>query len=525
MKPAETTMALTWAAAACIKTLFIHAYRSTDFEVHRNWLAITHSLPISKWYYEDRSEWTLDYPPFFAWFEWFLSLFAARVDPQMLELDNLGYASTETVVFQRATVVASEAVLAFAAYRLVSRLQDSFRRQIYFALLVLNPGILFVDNIHFQYNGFLYGILVLSIAAMGEKRFLLGGALFAAVLNFKHIYLYQAPAVFFYILSAYCFVKTEKGVSFSPVNLVKIGIVTVAVFALSFGPFYQHIPQLMSRLFPFKRGLNHAYWAPNFWALYAFLDRVAIAAMRVARLDTSSLNTDSMTRGLVGNTSFAVLPDVSPLVTLIATVLTQLPIWWRVWRFPTENSFIEGLVMCGFSSYLFGWHVHEKAILVVLIPFSLIALESRTYARLFYILSVVGYFSLFPLLFAPSETPTKTIVLLLYAIVGRHYLAVGCKERNQSRLQLPILALAGYERLYLWTLPIVYIYAEIHPWLLGGRLAFLPLMLVSVVSAVGVLYVWVGLWIAMANAGNEMGGESRTEAVKRDGENQKEKAL
>ena len=40
----------------------------------------------------------------------------------------------------------------------------------------------------------------------------------------------------------------------------------------------------------------------------------------------------------------------------------------KLWRTPTYKSFLCGLTLCGFVSYMFGWHVHEKAILLVLVP-------------------------------------------------------------------------------------------------------------------------------------------------------------
>ncbi|KAJ3019174.1 UNVERIFIED_CONTAM: hypothetical protein HDU68_010798 [Siphonaria sp. JEL0065] len=328
-----------------------------------------------------------------------MSQVAKYVDPKMLNVDNLGYASELTVLFQRVSVIVTEFVFFYAVVSIFADVKDSRTRSILTALVFLSPGLLFVDSIHFQYNGFLYGIQLLSINAMWREQYLLGGVLFAVTMNFKHIYLYQAPAYFIFLLSRFCFVEAKGSYSFSISRFIQIGVSVVAVFLVSFGPFIQHIPQVVSRLFPFKRGLCHAYWAPNFWALYSFVDRVAIQGLKVAGKGSDIGDVNSLTRGLVGNSSFAVLPNIEPLHTLALTVVFQLPSLISLWKKPTKSAFVDSLVLCGFSSFLFGWHVHEKAILLVLIPLSIVASRTRRHAQVFYVLSCAGYLSLFPLIF------------------------------------------------------------------------------------------------------------------------------
>lgn len=295
--------------------------------MHRNWLAITFNLPLKEWYYNETSKWTLDYPPFFAYFEWLLAQVAKYVDPKILELANLNYASNECKYFQRISVMVMDLVFLWGVKRCLKALGTTGLKVYKLsteALLVFNVGLLFVDHIHFQYNGFLFGLLLLSISYLLEDRMLIATFLFACLLNFKHLFLYVAPAFGVYLLKYYC-LDASKNPLFC---LAKLLIVGLTPFVLAFAPFYQHLPQIFSRLFPFKRGLTHAYWAPNFWALYNAADKVAAKVFKV-----NSATTASFTSGLVQEYDHEFLPSVRPWATFVLTMLTMLPILWRLWNY------------------------------------------------------------------------------------------------------------------------------------------------------------------------------------------------
>ena len=158
------------------------------------------------------------------------------------------------------------------------------------AALLWNSALILVDHIHFQYNGMMLGLLLLSVTAVESGRTYLGAFLFCTLLCMKHIFLYVGPVYFIYLLRSHC------GACFQPPRLfiwplMKLATTVVGTFLVLLSPFLSlaQLLQIGQRLFPFGRGLTHAYWAPNCWALYNTLDRVSQLHFIVTCMGTAVL--------------------------------------------------------------------------------------------------------------------------------------------------------------------------------------------------------------------------------------------
>ncbi len=146
-----------------------------------------------------------------------------------------------------------------------------------------------------------------------------------------------------------------------------------------FLPFIAHDPwtelaAIGSRMFPFGRGLCHDYWAPNAWALYATVDKAArtlCSLLLRAAPERLALcgGLQQVVRAPVA--TFSVLPSVTPLVCALlclgAVAGLVVPALWR--RVGPQGAVdpvavTRAAAACTLAGFLFGWHVHEKALLV-----------------------------------------------------------------------------------------------------------------------------------------------------------------
>uniref|UniRef100_UPI00358F1A11 dolichyl pyrophosphate Glc1Man9GlcNAc2 alpha-1,3-glucosyltransferase isoform X2 n=1 Tax=Myxine glutinosa TaxID=7769 RepID=UPI00358F1A11 len=374
--------------------------------------------------------------------------------------------------------------------------------QVLFILLVGNVGLLIVDHIHFQYNGFMLGVLLLSLAKIQQGRALSGALIFSVLLNLKHIFLYVAPAITLHLLCSYCFSDLQvKWRSFLPLRFLTLASIVIAIFAVSFGPFIAlgQLPLVLSRLFPFGRGLCHAYWAANAWALYNTVDKgVAVLGSRLGLLDSTSHPHAAMTGGLVGEASHLVLPSISPSISLLFSILAMLPSLYRMWWVRREGLVcVRATAACALSVFLFGWHVHEKAILLPILPLSILAIQSRADAHVFLLISLPGHVALLPLIHTLPELPVKMILTLMFSLYS--YWSLTHLHRSGG----PLLSWA--ECFYLAGLAPLSFLPHVAPVFTWSRaLPFLPLLITSAYCALGVIYGSFFLLIPSMNGGENL---------------------
>lgn len=176
------------------------------------------------------------------------------------------------------------------------------------------------------------------------------------------------------------------------------------------------------------------------------------------------------------------LPEPTPLMCAVLMFVSQLPGLIVASTRRSNVKLIEAVVYCSLCSFMLAWHVHEKAIMTALIPLTLLVChiddedqaKGYSHSLLFWQMSLWGLLGLFPLLFRPVELTFKVISYITFMALAIHF----SKDRFGTIRKL-CSVLVGIVILILEILPI------------QGKWEFLPLMITSIVCALGLIACWI----------------------------------
>uniref|UniRef100_A0A7S1J2K8 Alpha-1,3-glucosyltransferase n=1 Tax=Eutreptiella gymnastica TaxID=73025 RepID=A0A7S1J2K8_9EUGL len=366
--PATVLIVLTSLLVRCAVGFHPHSGQSKppmygDYEAQRHWMELTVNLPIAQWYNQtaknDLQYWGLDYPPLTAFHSWVCGKVGEKLLPSAFALrSSRGHETAESKMYMRATVLVADLIVYIPSCILVLRaltrsrgapqsilaegkgLWPTFVANALILLLALHPGLLIIDHGHFQFNGVSIGLSFLAVACLSHKRHLLGSIFFCLALNYKQMLLYYSPVFFFYLLAA-----SMQNVSFlrGLLHVAVIGIVVVGTFGVCWLPWLLDgrgtTLQVVHRLFPFDRGLFEDKVA-NFWCSLSLVYKAHKLHSR------------------------AELQMASTVLTLVGF----MPCSVHLLRRPSMASFVYSLVITALSFFQFSFHVHEKTILLAVVP-------------------------------------------------------------------------------------------------------------------------------------------------------------
>ncbi|KAI9319619.1 glycosyl transferase [Dichotomocladium elegans] len=358
-----------------------------DYEAQRHWMEITLHLPYSRWYNYDVEWWGLDYPPLTAFHSLLCGFMQVGTwfDPVWFALDaSRGLESAESKMFMRATVLISEAIIYVPAAWCFCRIVYPEQRQKHTALflILMQPALILIDHGHFQFNNVMLGFSLWTINGLITGHYILGSIAFCLSLGFKQMALYYALAVFAFLLGQ-CFKASTptKGL----ILLLKLGITVVITLGTLFSPWLhalEQLQQVVHRIFPVARGLYEDKVA-NVWC---------------------ALNVIVKLRNLLSL-------EATVRLSLCTTFMACLPVCIHLGMAPSPARFGYALLNTSLAFFLFSFQVHEKSILLPLLPATLMLQEEPVAVQVF---NNVAMFSMFPLLKREHLTLAYVCVTVLW---------------------------------------------------------------------------------------------------------------
>ncbi|KAG6831930.1 hypothetical protein H0H92_006531 [Tricholoma furcatifolium] len=364
-----------------------------DYEAQRHWMELTLHLPVRQWYTYDLQYWGLDYPPLTAYVSWLCGVVGAWIQPAWFALDkSRGIETPGSKVFMRATVVAFDLMIYIPALVMFAGTWQGTRSK------RTQPALLLIDNGHFQYNSVMLGLTLFALNFFATGQDLLGAVCFVLSLGFKQMALYYAPAIGTYLLAKCVYLGPSKGTTL----FIRLASTTLLTFLLLFLPFLPPFAPLtaildpITRIFPFARGLFEDKVA-NFWC-----------ASNVVFKWKNWASATSLVRLSAALTAFGFLPSVFMMLQAGFKFMKRDQTQQKGDSAAVETTYAPflpllpyALLNSSMSFFLFSFQVHEKTILLPLLPITLLLSGAHVDSTVYswgVLVNNVAVFSMWPLL-------------------------------------------------------------------------------------------------------------------------------
>ncbi|KAM0332368.1 hypothetical protein ACHAQA_002645 [Verticillium albo-atrum] len=405
-----------------------------DYEAQRNWMEVTTQVPVSQWYFHDLQHWGLDYPPLTAYHSWVCGKIGSLINPIWFTLYvSRGSDDPALKIFMRATVMVSEYLVYIPAavvfVRRFSRFNgvSSWSASLALVAFLMQPSTILIDHVHFQYNTVMLGFVLASMSSMLAGRYMWSAVFFVAALGFKQMALYYAFSVFSYLLGSCVFPKINIG------RLLGIALVTIVSFVILI------LPIVLGTLYDVRRGIDSRPDIdgpppplPLFTQLSEKLDTDAFYYPVVEQLVQMVHRIFPFARGLfedkVANFWCALnvvvklrnfAPELQQKAALALTLASIIPANLVLFFRPRKHLLPLGFAATAWGFFLFSFQVHEKSVLLPLMPMTLLlagkqGLSKDTRAWVGFA-NILGAWTMFPLLQRVDLRVPYAVLTLLWA--------------------------------------------------------------------------------------------------------------